>query len=461
MDKQAVYAHFIGVGGAGMSGIALVLHERGLEVTGSDLKESGYTRLLRDAGISVSIGHAAENLGDPEVVVVSSAIPDSNPELAAAVERGIPVWPRAKMLAEAAGDLRTIAVAGTHGKTTTSSMTVCVLRGAGSDPTFLIGGELNDVGSNASRGSSDLYVVEADESDGSFLHLCPELAVVTNVEADHLDHYGTFDRVVDTFSEFFGRVPSHGTLVVCADDELLVALARNSGLRVVTYGLDGSADLRCQGYRAEGTGGAFEVQVNGDLCCDVTLRVPGIHNAVNATGALAAAWTLGLDVAAGAKALGSFGGVRRRFDTVGVVKGVTVVDDYAHHPTEIRATLGAAEGRFGRIWSIFQPHRYSRTAALGDEFAGCFEGADKVVVMDVYSAGETPIPGVSGKTIVDAVLHSHPRTDMAYFPHRFDVAPYLASRVREGDLVLTLGAGDITDLGSEIVRALGERGRSL
>jgi UDP-N-acetylmuramate--alanine ligase len=444
-----------------MSGIALVLKASGRDVTGSDLKRSGYTRLLEDAGVPVSIGHRAENLGDPEVVVVSSAIPETNPELAEARERGIPVWPRARMLAELAGSRLTVAIAGTHGKTTTSSMATAALAGAGADPTFLIGGELNDVGANAGCGSGPHYVVEADESDGSFLYLEPHVALVTNVEADHLDHYGTLEAIEETFVRFMSKVPDNGALVVCADDARLVELARTCERGMVTYGCAEDADVRCVDATPEGLSYRFAVELEGRRI-EAGVALPGMHNVVNATGALAAVHALGLDPADAVGALRVFAGVRRRFDLVGEVDGVTIVDDYAHHPTELKATLAAArQGGFRRVWAVFQPHRYSRTAALGEEFAEAFELADRVVMMDVYSAGETPIPGVSGKTLIESVLVSQPRTRMTYFPHRTDLEPYLTERVKPGDLVMTLGAGDVTTVGAEIVRGLERRRTSL
>lgn len=453
------YAHFIGVGGAGVSGLARVLHDRGYVVTGSDLKASRYAMALKEAGVSISIGHRAENLGDPEVVVVSSAIPENNPELAEARRRGIPVWPRAKMLAHLAGDDVTLTVAGTHGKTTTSSMLAMVLDSIGLDPTFLIGGELNDMGANARCGRGGYYVVEADESDGSFLFMSPHVSIITNMEADHLDHYGSFEAIVETFAEFIGRTDPRGVVIACADDEGLTALVRDRApSRVLTYGHAASADVRCHSLQGHGTGHRFTVSFPDGRSVDVAIEVPGRHMVANATGVLAAVWALDLDVAGAAVALGRFGGVRRRFDRVGQVGSVTVVDDYAHHPTEVRATLaGAREAGYGRIWVIFQPHRYSRTEALGDAFGAAFEDADRVVLMDVYSAGEAPIPGVSGKTVLDALLLHDARTQAAYFPHRADIEGYVASRVRPGDLVMTMGAGDVTTIGPEIVRALEAR----
>jgi UDP-N-acetylmuramate--alanine ligase len=455
---SGAYAHFIGVGGAGMSGIAKVLHDRGVEVTGSDLRMSPYAAALRDAGMPIFTGHSADNLGDPQVVVVSSAIPESNPELAEARRRGIEVWPRARMLAALAGDTKTVAVAGTHGKTSTSSMAAAALLAAGEDPTFLIGGELNDVGSNARCGEGPFYVVEADESDGSFLELDPFCAVITNIEADHLDHYASIDEIVDTFAEFLGRVHPDGVSVLCADDARLLAIAGASRARVVTYGRSADAGVRLLSYEQTGRGGSFEVAFPDGTRLRSFLATPGGHMALNATGVLAACWALGVDVKAAAGGVADFGGVKRRFEEVGQVGGVSVVDDYAHHPTEVRATLAAARasGR-GKVWVVFQPHRYSRTAALGDDFGLVFGDADNVVLMDVYSAGEAPIPGVSGHTLVDSILAHDPRASVAYFPHRADIADYVAGSVHPGDLVMTMGAGDVTTVGPELVRSLQER----
>jgi len=452
------YAHFIGMGGAGVSGLARVLHDRGVVVTGSDLRASRYATALEEAGIRVYIGHAAENLGDPEVVVVSTAIPEWNPELVAAREKGIPVWPRAKMLAHLAGDDKTLAVAGTHGKTTTSSMLATTLDGMGLDPTFLIGGELNDMGANARCGHGGYYIVEADESDGSFLHLSPYVAVITNMESDHLDHYGSFEAIVETFGEFIDRVDPEGAVVACADDDGLVQLARErSRARLVTYGRAEGADVRCHSLEREGIGHRFVVEFPDGSRVSATVHTPGEHNVVNATGVLCSVWALGLDVQAAARALGAFEGVRRRFDKVGEASGVMVVDDYAHHPTEVKATLaGARAAGYKRILVVFQPHRYSRTAALGEDFGRCFDDADSVVLMDVYGAGETPVPGVSGKTVLDALLDHEARAQVAYFPHRGDIHNYVAARVREGDLVMTMGAGDVTTVGPELIRAIAE-----
>ena len=449
------YAHFIGAGGAGMSGIALVLAARGIEVTGSDLKESRYSRALERAGVKITIGHAAENLGNPDVVVISSAISESNPELAEARRRGLEVWPRARMLAHLAGERKTIAVAGTHGKTTTSSMVATMLSRLALDPSFLIGGEVDGFDTNALNGSGEYYVVEADESDGSFVYLDPYIAIVTNIEADHLDHYGTLEKVEETFGDFMSRVADAGALVVCGDQPRLVELARATGRRVVTYGFSEGCDVRARTIGREGVGLVFEVMTpDGKMATSVT-TIPGIHMALNATGVLAVAWVLGLELQSASEALSTFTGVRRRFDLIGEEAGVTVVDDYAHHPTEVRATLAAARSLdFSRVVVLFQPHRYSRTESLAREFGEAFEDADQVVLMDVYSAGEAPVPGVSGKTVLESVLRAHPRTQAAYLPHRADVVPYLAARMRAGDIVFTMGAGDVTAVGPELVKEL-------
>lgn len=455
--SERAYAHFIGAGGAGMSGIALVLAARGVRVTGSDLKESRYSRALEDAGVPIAIGHAAENLGDPEIVVVSSAIPPTNPEYAEAKRKGIEIWPRAKMLAHLAGEAMTVAIAGTHGKTSTSSMIATMLVNLDLDPTFLIGGEVSSFQTNAQAGSGEHFVVEADESDGSFLHLNPHVAVITNIEADHLDHYGTLERVEETFVDFMSRVGESGVLVVCGDDARLTELARHTGCRVVTYGFAEGCDVRAHVNGRRGVGSAFEVALSDGETASCQTTVPGLHMVSNAVGALACAWVLGLDLQRAADALAHFGGVRRRFDVVGERNGVTVVDDYAHHPTEVKATLSAAKSLdFGRVVVLFQPHRYSRTESLADEFGEAFGHADRVVLMDVYSAGEAPIPGVSGKTVLDSLLERHPRTQAAYLPHRADIVGYLERESRPGDIVLTMGAGDVTLIGPDLLRELGE-----
>jgi UDP-N-acetylmuramate--alanine ligase len=456
--SDQTYAHFIGAGGAGMSGLALVLRQRGVAVTGSDLKESRYSRALSEAGVHISIGHDARNLGDPEVVVVSSAIPERNPELAEARRRGLDVWPRARMLAHLAEDRKTVAVAGTHGKTSTSSMIATMLKEMGLDPTFLIGGEIDGINTNAANGSGEYYVVEADESDGSFVFLDPHVAVVTNIEADHLDHYASLEEIAATFAEFMSRTSSDGALVVCGDDAPLRELGASSGRRIISYGAGAENDVRYTDMERAGVGTSFSAHFPDGSTVRCATAIPGVHMVANACAALASAWALGLDVERAGEALASFTGVRRRFDPVGTVGGVTIVDDYAHHPTEVAATLRAAsELGYRRVWALFQPHRYSRTQAFASEFGAAFGDADHVVLMDVYTAGEAPIPGVTGKSILDALLSARPRCAAAYLPHRGDVVPYIAERVSEGDLVMTMGAGDVTGLGPELIGELKRR----
>jgi UDP-N-acetylmuramate--alanine ligase len=366
------------------------------------------------------------------------------------------------MLAHLAGERKTIAVAGTHGKTTTSSMIATMLSRMGLDPTFLIGGEVVGFDTNAVNGSGEYYVVEADESDGSFVYLDPTVALVTNVEADHLDHYGTLEAVEATFIEFMSRVSDDGVLVVCGDQPHLVDMARSTGKRVVTYGFCDECDVRGTVLGREGVGLRFEIMTADGRAATGVTTVPGIHMASNAIGVLAAAWVLGLDLQDAADALSSFSGVRRRFDLVGERAGVTVVDDYAHHPTEVRATLAAAKTLdFGRVVVLFQPHRYSRTEALAADFGEAFVDADKIVLLDVYSAGEAPIPGVSGKTLLDAVLRRYPRAQVAYLPHRADVVGYVAERTQTGDIVFTMGAGDVTAIGPELLRVLADKTESV
>lgn len=455
-------AHFIGIGGAGMSGIALVLHERGCAVTGSDLKESRYVRDLRDAGIEVAIGHRAETVDEhrPDVVVTSTAIPETNPEVVRAKELGIPVWPRAKMLSALSRGRRTVAVAGTHGKTTTSSMTATMLANMGLDPSFLIGGIVEDFDTNGRNGSGDLYVAEADESDASFLLLDPDIVVVTNIEADHLDHYGSLEAIEEAFSQFMASAGEDGTVICCGENPHVVELARAAGPRVVSYGFGGQNDVVCTPDAAtRSISSSMEVGFPDGQLAHVTIKGnPGSHNQLNATAALTVAWVLGLDVAEAARALSEFSGVRRRFTHVGDVVGVTVVDDYGHHPTEVAATLAAASGLdFDRVVVAFQPHRYSRTQALAPQFAHAFDDADALLVMDVFPAGEMPVPGVSGKTVASAVEAAGAVGDVRYVPGRADIAAAIAEEVRPGDLLITMGAGDVTMVGREFIELMKER----
>ena len=461
--------HFIGVGGVGMSGIARVAHDQGMRVSGSDIKESRYTKQLRDAGVEIHIGHSPSNIfgtgsdDGPDIVVVSTAILDNNPELASARERGLTIWHRAQMLARLGDGLETLAVAGTHGKTTTSSMLASVLDALGEDPTFLIGGIVRAYGTNARTGTGRYYAVEADESDKSFRFLSPKAVLVTNIEADHLDHYRDLGEIYEKFQAFIASVPDDGVAVVCGDDKALLDLARGTGRRVVSYGFDPACDVVIEGYEHKGVSSAYTLRLpDGRAIAGSLKQNPGRHNVANAAGVVALLDTLGFDAEKVADALAGFAGVKRRFDLVGQESGITVVDDYAHHPTEIGATITAASQLgYGRVVVLFQPHRYSRaplfTEVLHDEFGAAFDAADEVVFMDVYPAGEAPVPGVSGKTFLDVVLEHEGHPSTAYVPRRVDVAPHLADMLREGDLVITMGAGDVTAIGPQLLDELRRR----
>lgn len=461
--------HFIGIGGVGMSGIARVAKEQGMEVSGSDLRESRYTQQLREAGVKVFIGQRAANLEglEPDVVVVSTAILENNPELIEAKNRNIPIWHRAKMLAALGVGHDTLAVAGTHGKTTTSSMLASVLDAMGYDPTFLIGGIVRAYGSNAHCGKGDYYVVEADESDKSFTYLDPTSVLITNIEADHLDHYSGLDEIYQLFGDFMGSVHEDGCCVVCGEDAGLVEAARKTGKKVLTYGFSDGCDTVVSNYETHGVSVTFTVTLPDGtaLACRIKQN-PGRHNALNAAGVLTLLMTRGVDMEKAAEALSEFSGVRRRFDLVGEADGVTILDDYAHHPTEIAATIAAAkELDFKRVCVVFQPHRYSRirlfTEVLKDEFGKAFDQADMVTFMDVYPAGETPVPGVSGKTFMQPLYDNpaHP-ADLNYVSRRMQVVPFLLEKLQPGDLIITMGAGDVTSIGPELLAALQEREES-
>ncbi len=440
--------HIVGVAGAGMSAIALVLARMGHTVSGSDIKSAAVLERLAAAGVRVHVGNRAEYVPvDADAVVYSTAIPLRNVELVAATERGIPVLHRSIALAALAATRKTIAVAGSHGKTTTSSMLALILRRAGWSPSFVIGGEVNEVGSNAAFGDGEWLVVEADESDGTFLHLSPQAALVTNVEPDHLDHYGDFDALVRAFEQFVGSVS--GPVVICADDTVGARLASaNPSAR--TYGFAAGASYRIAGEVVDANGCRFTLSWKDGVRdqTGIEFTVPaGVKASTNAAGAIAIALELGVEVDAAVKALAGFGGVARRFQYRGERDGVTFIDDYAHLPTEVEAAIAAArQGPWRRVVVVFQPHRYSRTASIGPQFADAFSAADELVLTDVYAAGETPIPGVSGRLILRAVLDRHPALSVAYLPRPADLANVPARYARAGDLVLTLGAGDLTTM---------------
>jgi UDP-N-acetylmuramate--alanine ligase len=450
--------HFVGIGGIGMSGIAELLANLGYEVSGSDARCSDVTDRLAGLGVRIATGHDAANVGDADVVVVSSAIRSGNAEVAAAQARRIPVIPRAEMLAELMRLRYGIAVAGAHGKTTTTSMVALVLDRAGLDPTAVIGGRLSAFGSNARLGSGDYMVAEADESDRSFLKLSPAIAVITNIDREHMESYGTWDNLQDAFADFANKVPFYGAVVACADDrpvrELLPRLTR----RVITYGLSDAEitgeemDLHAFGSTCRVTrrGADGRGQVLGRLA----LRVPGRHNVLNALAATAVAVEVGIPFDKVASALAEFQGAERRFQVRGEADGVLVVDDYGHHPTEIAAVVAAAGAGIGRrIVAVFQPHRYSRTQQLMDEFAGAFAGASLIVLTDIYAAGEAPIEGITVDALAEAI-RGRTEAPVELVKSLHDIPAALARLTRPGDIVLTLGAGSIGTIGDRILEAI-------
>ncbi len=454
------HVHIVGIGGAGMSGIARILVARGAVVSGSDAKESRRLVALRALGIDARVGHDAANIEGADVVVISTAIKAANPEVVAAGEHGIPVVPRAKALAAVMAGSRGVAVAGTHGKTTTTSMLTIAAQHCGVDPSFAIGSELNDSGANAHQGAGDLFIVEADESDGSFLQLPAEVGVVTNVEPDHLDHWGTFEAIEAGFVEFAtGIRDAGGFLVTCADDPGAARLARRArelGVDVRTYGRDREADFRLTEVTST-TGSGALVSHGPEVVGRLSLQVPGSHNVLNATAALVAGIGLGLPTAQVLEGLSLFSGTRRRFDFKGEVAGIRVYDDYAHHPTEIAATLTAAREVVGEgnLVVAFQAHHYYRTAMFVEEFGQALGLADQVVVLEVYAPGEEPIPGASGQSMASHV--PLPPDQVVFEPSWSAVAGQLAARARPGDIVMTLGAGDIVLLGQEVLDLLANR----
>ncbi len=449
--------HFVGIGGAGMSGIARVLLARGTAVSGSDAKDSLALSALRALGAEVHVGHDAAHLGGAETVVVSTAIREANPELVAARAGGLRILKRAEALAELLVGHRAVAVAGTHGKTTTTSMLTVAAQHCGVDPSFAIGGDLNEAGSNAHHGSGNLFVVEADESDGSFLVYRPYAAIVTNVEPDHLDHYLNEAAYREAFAQFVRTVDPGGFLVLCADDAgtvALAAVARAEGIDVRTYGTTEGADLRMDAFISRGSTSTYDAVLRGRRLGEVRVQVPGAHLARNSAGALLAGIELGLPEAALMEGLAGFTGVRRRMELKGSAAGVRVYDDYAHHPTEVRAQLVAARGMTGggRLVAVFQPHMYSRTAAFAPDFGAALGLADEVVVMGVYGAREDPMPGVTGALVAAAVPLDPGQ--VLFEPSWTAVPAAVVERVRAGDLVVTLGAGDVTQIGPEVLRLL-------
>ena len=459
--------HFVGIGGIGMSGIAEVMKNLGYTVQGSDVAEGYVVQGLRDKGIAVTIGHAAENVADAAVVVTSTAITRTNPEVEAALERRIPVVRRAEMLAELMRLKSTVAVAGTHGKTTTTSMVAALLDAGGVDPTVINGGIINSYGSNARLGASDWMVVEADESDGSFLRLDGTIAVVTNIDPEHLDHYGSFDGVKDAFVEFVENVPFYGAALLCLDHpEVQNILPRVRDRRVVTYGFSAQADVRGVNVTPVPGGNRFECIVRerdgtSRSIENIELPMPGRHNVQNALAAIGVALELGIPDETIQRGFSAFGGVKRRFTHVGEVAmedgNVTIIDDYGHHPVEIRAVLAAArEGADGRVIAVVQPHRYSRLGSLMEEFQTAFNDADRVLVTPVYAAGETPVEGVDAQALVEGLKRRGHRS-AATVADADALADELAATIQPNDMVVCLGAGDITKWAAGLAAAIGAR----
>lgn len=455
--RPGMHIHLIGIGGIGLSAIARVLHGWGYEVSGSDEQASPLTRALSAEGIVVYAGHQAGQVMGADIVVVSSAIPEDNPEVIEARRQSLPLVKRERFLGELTQGKITIAVAGTHGKTTTSAMIAWILIQAGLDPTFIVGGVLQNLGSNARAGDGSLFVIEADEYDRAFLGLRPDVAVITTLEHDHPDCYPTFEEMRTAFSKFAERVPADGLLVACGEDREGKALGDDlagRGCRVETYGLEPVWDWWAQGVQL-GNSAAFEVWREGKQMGICALQVPGRHNVLNALAALAASCEVGVDFGLAVAALTRFRGTERRFEVKGQAAGVTVVDDYAHHPTEIRVTLSAARLKYpGRVLRVvFQPHTYSRTLALLDGFAAAFDDADHVVVTGIYAAREQDSLGVSGADVVNRMVHP----DAEYIASLDDVVARLLEQVEPGDVVITLGAGDGYLVGERLLQSLQER----
>jgi len=446
--------HFVGIGGIGMSGIAEVLLNLGYEVSGSDLKRSDITQRLADMGAKIHYGHAEKNLEDTDVVVASTAVKSDNPEVKAADERNIPVIPRAEMLAELMRIKYGIAVAGTHGKTTTTSMIATLLGVGNLDPTIVIGGKLDFIGSNAKLGEGQFLVAEADESDGSFLMLTPTITVVTNIEEEHMDHYESLEEIREDFITFVNSVPFYGLNVLCLEHENVQGIIPRVNRRFVTYGFSPQADFYASRVRFEGLASTFDVNFRGEHWGEITLHMPGAHNVLNSLSAVAVGMEVGLDFATIQEGLNGFTGVHRRFQIKGEKAGVTVIDDYGHHPTEIIATLKAARNFWdGRIITVFQPHRHSRTRDAFEGFLTAFFAADILVMTDIYPAGEDPIPGITAQSLFDGIRERGMKE--AYFiPDKKKVPGELAKLVRPGDMVITLGAGDINQAGMKLLEMM-------
>jgi UDP-N-acetylmuramate--alanine ligase len=460
------HVHFIGVGGIGMSGLAEILRTLEFDVSGSDLKPNDITRRLETLGVRIDVGHRAENVEKADVVVYSSAIPLQNPEIARARALEIPIIPRAEMLAELMRVKYNVTIAGSHGKTTTTSIVATVLRAAGLDPTVVVGGKVNALGSNARLGAGDLFVAEADESDGSFLKLTPTIAVITNIDPEHLDHYGTHEKIKDAFVLHANRVPFYGLAVLCVDHPHVQEILPRIERRHVTYGISRQADYRAKNPRYEGLATRFDAYRRRESIGEFVVRMPGAHNVLNALAVIAVADELEVPLNVTRDAIASFHGVQRRFTVVGqptLTKGaktgdVMIIDDYGHHPAEIEATLDAAQRGFDRrVVVAFQPHRYTRTRDLFHDFTRAFNKADVVIVTEVYPAGEAPIPGATGEALAQAI-RAHGHHAVTYVSDKKNVTDALLEVVEPGDIVIALGAGDINASARALDAALVAKG---
>ncbi len=449
--------HFVGIGGIGMSGIAEVLHNLGYEVTGSDIKESETTNRLRNLGIKIFIGHNGENIDSAHVVVISSAVSADNPEVLEAKQRSIPVIPRAEMLAELGRLKYGILVAGALGKTTTTSLIATVLGEGGLDPTVIIGGKLKSMGSNAKLGQGDYIVAEADESDGSFLKLNPTIAIITNIDREHMDYFRDIDLLKHAFLSFINKIPFYGIAVVCMENEYLREIIPLIQRKYMTYGLSEDADVYARNIEHSGIRMSFEAVYKGRSLGVFTLPVPGKHNVLNSLSAIAVAMELQIPVDVIAKALGNFSGIQRRFEFKGEAGEIKVFDDYGHHPSEIMATLKAARECFNsnRVVVLFQPHRYTRTRDLMDEFAMSFGNADKLFLMDIYPASERPIKGINSEVLAQRIRGAG-FENLTYISDRKEMIEGIVSELKQGDVLITLGAGDVYKMGEEILKKLNE-----
>jgi len=455
--------HFVGIGGIGMSGIAEVLHNLGYEVTGSDLRESETTKKLRELGVKVYIGHKAENVDDAHVLVISSAVSAENPEVIEARTRSIPVIPRAEMLAELARLKYGVLVAGAHGKTTTTSLISTLFAHGGLDPTVVIGGRLKATGSNARLGQGDFLVAEADESDGSFLKLSPTIAVVTNIDREHMDFFRTMEALKEAFRSFINKVPFYGAAIVCIENEYVRELLPSTHRRYITYGLTQEAHLYARNIRKGFMSVRFEALYKGRDIGTFELPAPGTHNVLNCLAAIGVALILKMDIGVVRDALKSFSGIQRRLEFKGEVEGIKVFDDYGHHPSEVKATLRAVKEGLqavgqepGRLIVLFQPHRYTRTKDLIDDFSVSFTDADLIIVLDIYPAGEFPIEGINSENLVRRIREAGHK-DVVYGKDREGATRHIVANVKKGDIVLTLGAGNVWKLGEEILNGLKEK----